>query len=332
MPQYEAIIQLLIDANLLTQRQVYFFEDDPLNDAFQLFFNFCTVELTRYQDEYRINPSHFFYENDFEINACAYQRDGRRFISVNRGSIDNLWTFYTDHADIFQDARFAHYIEIAGHKEISAEYFLYQYTTLYFFYHELGHLIQHNDNPVPFQLLENLAESDNEGDALQHQILEFDADWFAATQLAFRLVGYYRNDETGDFNCSVEQLTLVVSLGLSAMFNYYVLSANRFPEIYYKQKSHPHPFVRITNVLTYITENINPNLPIEFNVDYNAALSNAIILSEQFLMQGGINQTKDFAKLFQNEGDNIAAEVNWIKTEAEKNPLLCINQLMRAAS
>ena len=329
MINYEETVQPLIDAALLTQGEVYFYQNDPLREVFQLYFDFTTENLIGNQDKYKINPSHFYYANDLEINARAYGHGDHRFIEVNMGAIDRLWTFYQEHAGIFDDERFEHYKGIAEHKDITADFLLFQYTTLYFYYHELGHLIQHNDNDDQFSVNENLIDNANEANSTQSQTLEFDADWYAATQLAFVLVDYYRDGEAGNFACTVEELSDLISLGLSAIFNYYVLSANRFPEIYYRVNSHPHPYVRITYVLTFITDNLNPNLPADFHVDYHSALSQAILLSEEFLMNGIINQAFNFAAVFQREGDNIEVEINRIKRVAEQNPKLTLNQLIK---
>jgi len=326
MANYLETLQPLIHANILTESEIYNYENDYLQQVFQRFFDFCSENLELNQADYHITPSHFYYANNYEINATAYQKDGRKLIAVNMGAIDKLWSFYEGKNAFFESPENEHYQGIAEHKHISATELLFQYTTLFFYYHEFGHLIQHNNDPNNFSLKENLIANESAENSLQKHIFEFDADWFAAGQLAFVLVEFYK-DHDGHLYTTRENLSDLISLGLAAIFIYFVLTSDQFPQIYYQGRSHPHPYVRISYVLTFVMDTFQPNLPEGIDLNLQAILANAVLLSEHLLATNFGNPAMTFAGVFLEESESIEAYINAVIEASENYPELSRNKL-----
>ena len=326
MANYDEVIQPLLDQGLLVKDEVYYYHEDPLAQPYQIFFDFCFNNLQKSIEEFNLGPSHVYYGSPYEINACAYGKAGHKFISIYMGALEMIWTFYEDRAALFGQQINQHYNEISAHRELAPYELLYQYTTLYFYYHELGHLIQYSDSDDGFSEKENLGADIPEDGVLAQHALELDADWFAASQLALHLIQYYQKEQ-GELVGSLDQISRLISLGLSAIFNYFILSAQQNPGIYYEERSHPHPIVRISYVLVFLMDTFKPNLPDNFELNLGEILTSAIELSEQLLVNEFGNQAMNFAAIYLPEAGNIEAYIKKIMAAAESNQNLAKHKL-----
>jgi hypothetical protein len=239
MTNYREYIQPLVNKGLVQDWLVFYFDEDELRDHFQSYFDFCIDHLKDYAERDRVGEVYFFFPDVPLSNARTYPSGDIRFIEVNSGSVMCSWNLYHQNADILSQPEYDLYRRVAAHSGITAAVFLHQYTTLYSYYHEYAHLIQHNDSDRAFRFEENLDEGTPADEVLQQHCKEFDADWLSATQLATHIRDYVTNEER-DLTCSLEEIAGAIILGLASIFNYFALNVRDMPELYIRERSHPH--------------------------------------------------------------------------------------------
>lgn len=124
---------------------------------------------------------------------------------------------------------------------------MYQLTMHFTFYHELAHLIQNSEyletyiyeTPVEFKSF----------DLTKHR-LELDADNFSGISIATQSQQYAIKQFGGDLDSKKMEALLVI---FSSTLLIYLLSCTTTIEkLYYYENSHPHPIVRILNIILNI--------------------------------------------------------------------------------
>jgi hypothetical protein len=150
------------------------------------------------------------------------------------------------------------------------------------FSHEFQHILQLNSTQIKsnYEFNENLDSSDFD---IRKHAWEYDADRFASFEVLKYI--FIKNRESGNRKDSV--LKGMFFLGLSSVFITKLLfyfrvttlnqsnkTTNR-QEFYTKNFSHPHPLVRLFNVIDYYYDNIRTTLP-NLNISKQELLNNTL--------------------------------------------------------
>ncbi len=245
------------------------------------------------------------------FNASAKVKGNKTVITFNLGLIDKLDIIISDSISLFMLENAAS-ITIDEIQKEKLKQTAYKCCISYLFYHELAHIIQ----------LLGIKESDSYDfqeqyhkeklfDIKQH-IYEFDADLFGSMISTIELMKNVM-DENYKFN------TVILFNSLSALLftiaNIIIeYSGNMFNEIYYKNNSHPHPFIRIIKCNEQILGNISKNLNTKEELLF-AALQRSTTMISQILYTD--ERTLDYAKFYNKNSEKIEEYINDIEKSNE---------------
>lgn len=262
-----------------------------------VFFEYRFEKLFKSKSEkFQIKDWHFYIKNSFGFNAFA-----RRYKGYNLIGITNSYVIHT--SKIFHENHFKN-ILLAGlklEKELSDAFsYLEENPTFKFesymmncsieftLGHEFQHILQFNSTKVKsdYELNENFDDSVF---SLQKHAWEFDADRFGSFEVIKYAFGVYRKQKSRNPNV----LKCLIYLGISSiiitrmLFYLNVIEENKkikVQDFYTKKFSHPHPFVRIFNILEFSVDSANgPGFKIEIQDMINITLDISNIFFKSFL-------------------------------------------------
>jgi hypothetical protein len=283
-----------------------------VNDPYKVveqYFQFCQENLSEECGEFNIQPARIYIRKDTAVNGYATRTDNQSIIAVNFGTIVTLFRFFTDNRSIFEKDELKEFYLLYRH--FNLDVLAFQITTQFTYYHELAHLIQRS--PIANQWIGELyARYIKEGDgySLKRHLYEFDADLFGSGHEAIHIIDYWKK-LPADLK-TPDHLGQLLSLGAGAIFSYFLFLMEKYANIYYKAGDHPHPIVRISYMVDNFIRNAAHNCPEGVQLNAHAILTRAFQIAEHWFSRDH-EKTKavnEFAKFFENEGQNIADYIN----------------------
>lgn len=283
---YKANIEYLVNVLNFQEYEIFDFSDKVGEDEFESNYQFCQGALFLHR-EFGIEPCYFYYRDFSDLDAKAIKTQNHYLIGINRGIVES---YYRDLVTYFklQDYDEVHkYIELEEKLANPVGELMYQSILHFTFYHELGHLIQ-------FSGKENgdICESLNDG--LDYSIdlhsEELDADLFASISVSTHFYQYLKKQLNKEL--SANDVTNYISILTSSIFIYFLSFAEYRNGFYLKEKSHPHPILRIISATARIIgyfEHVSKKNNLILNIDQQLVLKETFRLSEIFI-------NKSFAK------------------------------------
>lgn len=220
------------------------YKDWPLEKEFEAFYNYCQEYLHRDDLGFDIKSARFYYNTNTDENGLAYAKNGYYLIEIYKSAIFSLHTFFDDKNDRFNDGLLKPYKELVEKDVISPQYFLFQFVTLYFLYHEVGRLIQRSSGAADQKGSMDL-ECEGTAITIEH-IKAHHCDWFAANQIAFHIKAFVEKIAAKVNATNRYVVEDVASLALAGIYMYYIRRAKGHAKTYYNEKCHPHPSVRLS--------------------------------------------------------------------------------------
>ncbi|MBN3873578.1 hypothetical protein [Nostoc sp. JL33] len=174
------------------------------------------------------------------------------------------------------------YVDLHKDQNFKFNEFMLNCSIQYTFSHEFQHILQFNSSKIckNFLYSENLDKSDF---TLKNHAWEFDADRMASYEVLKYTFSVYRSLKYKDN----EKLKCMLYIALASI----VITKNLFyfgvtnpinsectidkQDFYIKQYSHPHPLVRIYNMVEYFYDNIKGDFP-KLNIDPQEILNNVL--------------------------------------------------------
>lgn len=320
----DEITSLLRNVQSIKKDDIYDYFDTELEYAFDSFFNFCLENLRENCAPFDINPSYFYFQNSNYVNASACKYHNNYIIRVNKGVLEQLHrlfigsTFFTEQNrnDKFTDLQEVCDTPIAG--------LMFQYATLFTYYHELAHLIQKSDL-LELSLNEDVTKIDDD-QVMKKHILEIDADWFAAHKIAEHICKYWQSIVENNPGVSKDLLNKLVIISATSIHCYLAYSFENFqPDLYFNEHSHPHTAIRLTLVLGIINDYLHKHL----GVPKLLITQSTIDLSNQLFKHIGHDE---FSESYRNKvlphHDKIIEYAVSITNELGKYPELASNRLL----
>lgn len=259
----------------------------PISEFFDLQFSPYAdeyLEVLKFYEEtlsnhsiYGIEPAFIYFNNFISRNAKAGLINGTYLISMNMGLIFWLIKNFRDeeNIDLVQVPLFT---VLKPHLDVSISKLMYQTTVHFTFYHEMSHLIQESEflNLYLDEIPREVEEYSDE----QH-LLELDADEFSSLCLGSHTLQYHKK-LFGEGGKPVLEALLIT---MCAPIIRYVLSFHANNEsLYFHEKSHPHPAIRIMLITLTIVEYCNQSLVVEnrdFVIDHKFVIEQALRISKQ---------------------------------------------------
>lgn len=302
--------------------EFYDFAGWPLEDQFSQFRDFAQIFLDRDDVPYNIRPARIYFNTNTRLNACARPLNhGYRLIEINKGTILRLHPFFLDKEHLFNQEAFIRYRGAAQTAGITPAYFLFQMATLFFLYHETGHLIQQAGNAVD-QL--EFLQDDCVGDAVRIQHMrELDADAFACHNLAMHVVQFAERQTPQGPEVDQVLLREGAALALAGIYMFFVYRSEAHIELYLAEHCHPHPLVRLSYCVIFLLENLQGNVTEPINP--RLMLNNAIQLSEHLMRTPDGNPIEAHSLALANHIADIEAYIQQIINNTHTYPHLTVH-------
>lgn len=293
---------IIVEQDILQENEIFDFSSSPYNQEFLDVFNFYKETLSK-SAHYEVDPAYILYYNDRTVNARALKRDEVSLVMINAGLlvwlIENLKEKEEIHNILSKSYR-----SITESLDCSINELMYQNALHFTFYHELGHLVQ-KSNLLNDSLYEN-PESIATFDFKRHQ-LEMDADSFSALCMSTHLIQYIKKIFGGNINSDkVSSIYEIICTGLLL----YLFSFPSFKyDIYYKEGTHPHPIIRILNILLTMIHYCNQdpefrskNIHLSYSSIIQNIINNASSIEKNIL---GSTNAQRLKNDFINQKNNI---------------------------
>ena len=314
----DEVTSLLEKASYLNKNDVYDFTSSPLSNIYESFYQFCQENLRNYCNDYEIQPSYIFFNEDTRVNAYATLKNETYIISINKGTIFELYNLFSNNHVFKNSEILQEYVKLQSCFDSPIETLMFQLSTQFTYYHELGHLIQKSPS-----LINGLNENYHKDFALVKHLMEFDADLHAANNIAFHVLQYWNNFMP---QCqSKENLERVIAISIASIFSYFTLLFQSFSkELYYYSNTHPHPLIRISYIVPTFIDVMN----IHFEVNQKNVINKAFTIVDEILKINNFenldNTYKD--RLFR-ELKNVHTYIKNLIDEADKLPFLAVNKV-----
>ena len=203
--------------------------------------------------DYGITPAFLFFANSDTINAKAVRSPNNEYLlGINRGTINWLIDNFKSNQTLVSDNNISLFDNLAPHLDIPINNLMYQAGCHFTFYHEMAHLIQKSDY-LELSMEENPQQVDV-FDFNRH-LLEIDADTYSALCLGTHIM-QYSGKIFGENSSKVLVEALIILFSIPIIL--YLLSfEGNSVELYYRESTHPHPAIRLTNFLMVLTHYCN---------------------------------------------------------------------------
>ncbi|MBW4541599.1 MAG: hypothetical protein KME43_21000 [Myxacorys chilensis ATA2-1-KO14] len=249
-----------------------------------------------YADAFHLDNCVFYISNNNSCNAFAAKIENHNIIAITNGYPVLI-------KDKFDDKFFSNSLFIAfiNEKSISEAYcdlhedqyfkfseFVLNCSVKYTFSHEFRHILQFNSFDIfkDFLYAENLDK--NSFDMKKHA-WEFDADRMASFEVikyTFRIYRNLKNRDNEKLKCMfyIALASIVITKNLfyfgviDQITQDYTINKQDF---YTKRFSHPHPLVRIHNMVEHSYNNIKHDFP-ELEIDFQQLLNNVLGISRLY--------------------------------------------------
>jgi hypothetical protein len=307
MEEYQREVELVIKDTEFGKSQIFELGLSPFKDEFYSTFRFYREALNR-ANRFGVENSYIFYTNNRTVNAKAGISKGFGVICINAGLL--MWAIKSLHLkENIHSFLEPYYPIIIPYLDNRINTLMYQMTTQFTFYHELAHLVQKSES-LKSGLWER-RHSINEFDISIHK-MEFDADTFAGVFLGGHIQQYCFQIFKDDINTA--KIESIIELNTAFLLIYFLSFETNKLKIYYEDNSHPHPIIRILNLVLTITNYLQQSPKIKsknINLDHREIFSRSIQLAH--LIENeiyGTNLTENFQNILNSERTNI---INYIK-------------------
>lgn len=326
MDTYQDLKNYLTNNKLVKEAEIFDYSKDDLKDQFEAFFKFCIFNLRTKCEKFKIQPSSIYFVNDFSINAKAGLLEGNFIIGYNMGTIVNLFTFFNDPRFDFSNKLFDKFEVFENDCEISPEYLMFQFATQFTYYHEQAHLIQKSEI-LKVGIIENYSTDNDNLYSEEHHLLEIDADIWASHFICYHLIGFFKKQNT-QFQ-TTENLNILVTLGLSAIFSYFSFLATGKFKIYFKEYKHPHLGIRISYITDCFLSIVHDTFKVERSLDKKELLADTFQLTSEFFKQKqpGVDNLDEVLKELYINIDQVKEYIDEMKTKMSTIGNILINNI-----
>ncbi len=321
---FDSVMQELTDKAGVPYGDIFDFRAAEKSPIFERFYDFCQTNLTGHTTEADIQPARFYYNPDQRVNACAYERNGYFLIEFYVGLLIKLYDYLYNYNDGFDADQILHqkYMPLTL-EDITPGVLMYQAATQFAFYHERAHLIQRS--PELAQVInEEYVQGPNVAYDFNQHLREFDADIDAAQFICWHMIEYAKKFPPE--KQTIQTISSLMALAASAIFTFFVYLEGGNTPVYYDEKSHPHPLIRITYVIDFFISVAGHNLP-DMEFDTRSVLQETFDLTERIaLANKRPNPIERYADVYRAEHHRISAYIQLLIKESAKVPNLIKNR------
>ncbi|MDP3945231.1 MAG: hypothetical protein Q8Q51_05000 [Lutibacter sp.] len=319
---YSKETKSVVENTEFTVGEVFDFEPSPYKEEFRKTFNFSKGALNL-ASKYGVDNGLIFFYNDFSVNARAGKSNGFNIIFLNSGL--QIWTIQNlfEKNEIHEILK-AIYVKEIDYLDNPINVLMYQLTMHFTFYHELAHLVQKSEYleshlyERPFEVVEF--------DLTRHK-LEIDADSFSGISIATHIQQYALKHFGDDLDSN--KMESLIEMFCSSSLLYFLSFQTCKDEIYYYENSHPHPMIRILNIILTITNYLqqSPKLA-ERKIALNHIKIFKATIKTTSLIETNVLKTKqaeNFEKIISTEMKGIVKYISKIRDFKPDNFKLAVD-------
>lgn len=292
------------------------------------FFNFCQYYLDRDYPEFNIHPARIYFNTNIELNALARKYKGYSLIEIYQGALSELVVLFAERDSRFDESFVVGYGNLAMSGARTPGLLLFQIVLQYLFYHEVGHLIQYTaeSDIVNLEFL-NLSEELSQEEIMIRHMREMDADWFAAYNLALHIKQMSGNGNNNEEAVDIPAFNDFVALVLSGVYVYFIRQSPHDQAIYYREKTHPHPSIRLSYMLYFILENLANE--VSKKIDRMEILRKTVQISEHLMIEGANNIVAAYSQAIYGQAVEIDQYIKTMIGDTQNYPHLCMHILRK---
>jgi hypothetical protein len=143
--------------------------------------------------------------------------------------------------------------------------------------------------------------------------------------MAMHVVQFAETDTPAGKTVSADLLADAAALALAAIYIFFIHLSDGLPAIYYEEKCHPHPGVRLSYCVMFLLQNLQANVPQP--IAQQAILTEAIRISEQLMREPGENLVEAFSLALAQHLDVVETYINHILDNTHHYPHLTVHIL-----
>lgn len=283
--------------------------DWPKGSVMASYAQFVYENAGNLENPFRISPFELFFIKDREPNAWALKRDDLYLIAIHLSLFELLEAKINAKVPLLNGRGVEQLYRVATFANKTVEYLLFQYLTMFVYYHELAHLNQfrHHDLADLNRMEKKGIQANGAFDQLAHA-MEIDADLFATQQVTFHIIQYWSNfSEKGRSLATFESLAAIVSASIFLFFNALM---DGWKDFYLQSEDHPHIVVRASYTVNLIAEVAAKEL-MEYGLQLSAdrLILNSLVIAQQLLQDSDKNDLAQYVTLYRNNQDGISKYV-----------------------
>lgn len=312
-------IQELISKGIIEEPFDYSFLDNDLKSRYDFFSETFQKLYLDKAELFKIQNPCFIIKNAIECNAFAKNEMGYNIIGITQGYVK----FMTDtfNQDKFKNILF---IALKADQTISNAYallyeiedfdfnmFMFNCSIQFTFGHEFQHILQLNSHNFNSESIFNENWNKSKFDINRHA-WEFDADRFGSFD-TLKYIHQIKNENKIQ-NDNIFKCMLFLGLGSifisKLLFYFRITNSTEIVEpkpFYTKEFSHPHPIIRIFNILEYYKDCIDSLFP-NLNIEIQDLLNHSLAIVDNYL--NSLFPGRRIIKSFFNDLDIHLDEIN----------------------
>lgn len=304
MNDYNQEVKFAISQNIFNFDEIFDYTSTPNETIFQMYYDFCRENLNIQSSKLSIKPNCFIFYNNTSVNAKAGRKSDYYFIAINSGLI--IWCIENiaknENLNKYLEK---HYPEITKFFDNDISILSMQIATNFTYYHECAHLIQFSKTYKEITLQER-EENTVQTNLKSNHLLEINADSYASLAIASHILQYL--DKSFGKDISKEKAISSLKIFSACLLSYITSFSANNEEIYFEEKSHPHPFIRIFNIMLNILNYLNQSKyfkTLDININISEIFKNIIdfyiTLEKENVFTTGFESTFNNAFSLQNK-------------------------------
>jgi hypothetical protein len=324
----EFLDALLIADKEYTSDRILNFKNLPKGIITTNFTDFVYGSTSNPENPFRIEPFELFLLKIDEPNAFAFKYDGMYIIGIHLSLFSLLEKRIREKVPKLKDKAAAMILSIESCLEngLNGQFTMYQFITLFTYYHELAHLhqLKHEDDlRKPSRFEKYFLIEGKQFDQIAHA-MEIDADLIAANQIARHILQYWEGFALE--KRTIENLEAFISMVSASIFLFFFELAGGWQNLYYLDFDHPHSLIR-TGYITDAIANIAALTQKEdfLKPDSAKCVSGGLVIAQQLLNDGMSDGLNEFIQNFMNHQDQVDAYVKEMSEFNKTVPFLISN-------
>lgn len=249
--EYKQTVEYATNLEIIRNEDVFIYEDLPNEKFYEELYSFCSENLEIQCVDGFLSKYIFIYCNYYSKNAKAGIKKEHNVILVYMGLMNVCFEkfLYNEGLNDYTKDKWG---KIVNSFNTPVSHLAFQINTHFTYYHELAHLFQMNGIGTEIGFQER--GTDSAYDIIQHK-LEINADTYAAISIATQIQQYI---ETCFNEIDQDVVTNIVTIFSTCLLEHIVCFSDGF-ELYYDDKSHPHPVIRMFNIILNIIFHLSGN-------------------------------------------------------------------------